>query len=112
MSARQPVRERRVRCSAVYAPHVPAGRGELRASGERLRRSARLRHVPVASDLWRRRSRERLRRRRSLTAGSDRDTVERMDSKKVLLGKLTHIFSDAVVDEAEKSSLRAFLASG
>ena len=35
-----------------------------------------------------------------------------MDSKQALLGKLTHIFSDAVVDEAEKSSLRAFLASG
>jgi tellurite resistance protein len=35
-----------------------------------------------------------------------------MDSKQALLGKLAHIFSDAVVDEAEKSSLRAFLASG
>lgn len=35
-----------------------------------------------------------------------------MDSKQALLGKLTLIFSDAVVDEAEKSSLRAFLASG
>lgn len=35
-----------------------------------------------------------------------------MDPKQALLGKLTHIFSDAMVDEAEKSSLRAFLASG
>ena len=35
-----------------------------------------------------------------------------MDSKQALLAKLAHIFSDAVVDEAEKSSLRAFLASG
>ena len=35
-----------------------------------------------------------------------------MDSKQALLGKLAHIFSDAVVDDAEKSSLRAFLASG
>lgn len=35
-----------------------------------------------------------------------------MDSKQALLGKLAHIFSDAVVDEAEKSLLRAFLASG
>ena len=35
-----------------------------------------------------------------------------MDPKQALLGKLTHIFSDAVVDEAEMSSLRAFLASG
>ena len=35
-----------------------------------------------------------------------------MDSKQALLGKLALIFSDAVVDEAEKSSLRAFLASG
>lgn len=35
-----------------------------------------------------------------------------MDSKQALQGKLAHIFSDAVVDEAEKSSLRAFLASG
>jgi hypothetical protein len=35
-----------------------------------------------------------------------------MDPKQALLGKLAHIFSDAVVDEAEKSSLRAFLASG
>ncbi len=35
-----------------------------------------------------------------------------MDAKQALLGKLTHIFSDAVVDEAEKSSLRASLASG
>lgn len=35
-----------------------------------------------------------------------------MDSKQALHGKLAHIFSDAVVDEAEKSSLRAFLASG
>ncbi|MEA2749368.1 MAG: hypothetical protein QOI41_3511, partial [Myxococcales bacterium] len=40
------------------------------------------------------------------------DTVVRMDPKQALLGKLAHIFSDAVVDEAEKSSLRAFLASG
>ena len=36
----------------------------------------------------------------------------RMDPKQALLGKLAHIFSDALVDEAEKSSLRAFLASG
>lgn len=35
-----------------------------------------------------------------------------MDPKQALLGKLTNIFSDAMVDEAEKSSLRAFLASG
>jgi tellurite resistance protein len=35
-----------------------------------------------------------------------------MDAKQVLLGKLGKIFSDGVVDEAEKSSLRAFLASG
>jgi len=35
-----------------------------------------------------------------------------MDPKQALLGKLVHIFSDAVVDEAEKSSLRASLASG
>ena len=35
-----------------------------------------------------------------------------MDSKQALLAKLAHIFSDAVVDESEKSSLRAFLASG
>lgn len=35
-----------------------------------------------------------------------------MDSKQALHGKLAQIFSDAVVDEAEKSSLRAFLASG
>lgn len=35
-----------------------------------------------------------------------------MDSKQALQGKLAHIFSDAVVDESEKSSLRAFLASG
>lgn len=35
-----------------------------------------------------------------------------MDPKQALLGKLAHIFSDAVVDDAEKSSLRAFLASG
>lgn len=40
------------------------------------------------------------------------DRVGRMDPKQALLGKLAHIFSDAVVDEAEKSSLRAFLASG
>lgn len=38
--------------------------------------------------------------------------MERMDPKQALLSKLAHIFSDAVVDEAEKSSLRAFLASG
>lgn len=35
-----------------------------------------------------------------------------MDPKQVLLAKLTQIFSDAVVDEDERSSLRAFLASG
>lgn len=35
-----------------------------------------------------------------------------MDPKQALLGKLAHIFSDAVIDDAEKSSLRAFLASG
>jgi tellurite resistance protein len=35
-----------------------------------------------------------------------------MDPKQALLGKLAHIFFDAVVDDAEKSSLRASLASG
>ncbi len=35
-----------------------------------------------------------------------------MDPKQALLGKLAQIFSDAVVDEAELSSLRASLASG
>lgn len=35
-----------------------------------------------------------------------------MDPKQALLAKLAHIFSDAVVDEAELSSLRASLASG
>lgn len=34
-----------------------------------------------------------------------------MDPKQALLAKLVQIFSDAVVDEAERSSLRAFLAS-
>lgn len=35
-----------------------------------------------------------------------------MDPKQTLLDKLARIFSDAFVDEEEKSSLRAFLASG
>ena len=35
-----------------------------------------------------------------------------MDAKQALLAKLTKIFSDGVVDEDEKSSLRASLASG
>jgi hypothetical protein len=35
-----------------------------------------------------------------------------MDPKQALLAKLTQIFSDGVVDDAEKSSLRALLASG
>ena len=35
-----------------------------------------------------------------------------MDPKQALLAKLTKIFSDGVVDDAEKSSLRALLASG
>ena len=35
-----------------------------------------------------------------------------MDPKQALLAKLAHVFSDAVVDEAELSSLRASLASG
>ena len=35
-----------------------------------------------------------------------------MDPKQALLAKLAQIFSDAVVDEAELSSLRASLASG
>jgi tellurite resistance protein len=35
-----------------------------------------------------------------------------MDPKAALLAKLTRIFADAVVDEDERSGLRAFLASG
>ena len=35
-----------------------------------------------------------------------------MDPKTVLASKLTRIFSDAKVDEAERAELRAFLASG
>jgi tellurite resistance protein len=35
-----------------------------------------------------------------------------MDPRAVLLGKLTRIFSDATVDDAERAELRAFLASG
>ncbi len=35
-----------------------------------------------------------------------------MDPKDALTGKLARIFSDAVVDEDERSELRAFLASG
>jgi tellurite resistance protein len=35
-----------------------------------------------------------------------------MDPKEALTAKLTRIFSDAVVDEDERSELRAFLASG
>lgn len=35
-----------------------------------------------------------------------------MDPRQALLAKLTKIFSDGVVDDAEKSSLRALLASG
>jgi tellurite resistance protein len=35
-----------------------------------------------------------------------------MDPKDALLAKLARIFSDAVVDEDERSGLRAFLASG
>jgi hypothetical protein len=34
-----------------------------------------------------------------------------MDPKDVLIGKLARIFSDAVVDEDERSELRAFLGS-
>lgn len=35
-----------------------------------------------------------------------------MDPKAVLLGKLTRIFYDGAVDDAERGELRAFLASG
>lgn len=35
-----------------------------------------------------------------------------MDPKEALAGKLARIFSDAVVNEDERSSLRAFLAAG
>lgn len=35
-----------------------------------------------------------------------------MDAKQALLGKLTQIFADGLVDDAERSSLRAMLASG
>jgi tellurite resistance protein len=35
-----------------------------------------------------------------------------MDPKVALIGKLVRIFSDAVVDDDERSELRAFLASG
>jgi tellurite resistance protein len=35
-----------------------------------------------------------------------------MDPKDALIGKLSRIFSDAVVNEDERSELRAFLASG
>ncbi len=35
-----------------------------------------------------------------------------MDPKDALVGKLARIFSDAIVDEDERSELRAFLASG
>lgn len=35
-----------------------------------------------------------------------------MDPKDALISKLARIFSDAIVDEDERSELRAFLASG
>ena len=71
--AGQPVRERRLRGSAVHAAHLRRGRRELRAGGKRLRRSPRLRQLLGTADLWWRRPREHLRRRRSLKGRRTRD---------------------------------------